>query len=102
MAQQRRISRRRKRALVGKRLPLLVSGPSAETDLLWEGRLQTQAEEIDGKTYLTRFPDGATPRPGDVGVVRITRSSDYDLFGELEQITRPAVRPVAELLPVLQ
>lgn len=102
MAIQRRISRRRTRKLVGQRLPVLVGGPSSETDLLWEGRLQTQAEEIDGKTYITRFPDGPTPRPGDVGTVRITRSSDYDLFGEIERITRPAAPPVAELLPVLQ
>ena len=102
MALQRRVSRRRNRARVGSRLPLLVTGPSPETDLLWEGRLQTQAEEIDGKTYLTRFPEGATPRPGDVGIVRVTRATDYDLFGEMEAITRPAARPAAELLPVLQ
>ena len=102
MALQRRISRDRNRARVGSRLPLLVTGPSRETDLLWEGRLQTQAEEIDGKTYLTRFPEGATPRAGDVGVVRVTRAADYDLFGEVERITRPAARPAAELLPVLQ
>lgn len=102
MALQRRISRRRKRALVGQRLPLLVGGPSAESALLWEGRLQTQAEEIDGKTFLTRFPDGAIPRPGDTGIVRITRSSDYDLFGELERITRPATRAAMDQLPVLQ
>ncbi len=102
MALQRRISRQRNRAVVGQRLPLLVGGPSVETGLLWEGRLQTQAEEIDGKTFLTRFPDGATPQPGDLGIVRITRSSDYDLFGELERITRPAPRAAADLLPVLQ
>ena len=102
MALQRRISRRCKRTLVGQQLPILVSGPSTETDLLWEGRLQTQAEEIDGKTFLTRFPDGASPQPGDIGIVRITRSSDYDLFGELERVTRPAARAAADLLPVLQ
>lgn len=102
MAIQRRVSRRRKRLLVGQRLPVLVSGPSSETDLLWEGRLQTQADEIDGKTYITRFPDGSTPQPGDVATVRITRSSDYDLFGEVERISRPAMPPAAELLPVLQ
>jgi ribosomal protein S12 methylthiotransferase len=102
MARQRRISRRGKRALVGQRLPLLVGGPSAETDLLWEGRLQTQAEEIDGKTFITRFPDGARPRAGDIGMVKITRATDYDLFGEVERITRPAAARAAEALPVLQ
>lgn len=103
MALQRRISRRRKRALVGQRLPLLVGGPADETDLLWQGRLQTQAEEIDGKTYLTRFPDGALPQPGDLGTVRITRSTDYDLFGEIERIDVPAASlPPGPSLPVVQ
>ena len=102
MALQRRISRRRKRLLVGQRLPLLVSGPSSETDLLWEGRLQSQAEEIDGKTYITKFPDGAKPHPGDLGTVRITRAGDYDLFGEIECITKPASGPPINPLPVLQ
>ena len=102
MALQRRISRRGKRALVGQRLPLLVAGPSAETDLLWEGRLQTQAEEIDGKTFITRFPDGAVPRAGDLGVVRITRAADYDVFGEVESITRPAALAESRGLRVLQ
>ncbi len=102
MALQRRISRRRKRSLIGERLPVLVGGPSAETELLWEGRLQTQAEEIDGKTFITGFPDGSTPRPGDVGIARITRSSDYDLFAEIEQITRPAAAAAPTPLPVLQ
>ena len=95
MALQRRISRRRKRDLVGRRMEVLVSGPSQETELLWEGRLQTQAEEIDGKTFLTRFPEGSRPAPGDMGVVRITRSSDYDVFGTVERITRPAAQPNA-------
>ena len=102
MALQRRISRRRQRLLVGQRLPLLVSGPSSETDLLWEGRLQSQAEEIDGKTYITKFPDRATPQPGDLGTVRITRAGDYDLFGEIERITKPASGPPINPLPVLQ
>ncbi len=101
MALQRKISRRGKRALVGQRRLLLVTGPSSETDLLWEGRLEGQAEEIDGKTYITRFPDGVTPQPGDFGIVRINRSSDYDLFGEVERITRPALRTNRDWFPVM-
>lgn len=88
MSDARAISRKRNRALVGQRLPILVSGLSSESDLLWEGRLQSQAEEIDGKTYLVDF-ECAPPNPGDIGVVRITKSSDYDLFGVLESVTRP-------------
>jgi ribosomal protein S12 methylthiotransferase len=112
MALQRKISRRRNRALVGQAFPILLSGPSPEHELLWEGRLQTQAEEIDGKTFVLDFPEGEAPRPGDMGIVRITRAGDYDLFGALESIeprrTPPSGLPlttgVAALsqLPVLQ
>ncbi len=103
MAFQRKISRKRNRALVKQRFPILICGPAAESELLWEGRLQTQAEEIDGKTYLTEFAGDRFPTPGDIGEVRITRASDYDLFGVLERIVRPAAEtPSAEILPVLQ
>ena len=103
MALQRKISRRLNRARVGESFPILIKGPSVETDLLWEGRLQTQAEEIDGKTYITEFADGV-PKTGDFGEIRITRATDYDLFGRLEQV-HPSKEPVkAEpvALPVLQ
>ena len=93
MALQRRISRRRKRELVGREMEVLVAGPSEETELLWEGRLQTQAEQIDGKTFLTRFPESSQPAPGDIGVAKITRSADFDLFAEVVRVTRAAASP---------
>ncbi len=43
MAIQRRIARARNKALVDREFPVLVEGVSSETDLLWEGRLPTQA-----------------------------------------------------------
>ncbi|MBI1353375.1 MAG: 30S ribosomal protein S12 methylthiotransferase RimO [Acidobacteria bacterium] len=105
MALQRKISKGRNRALVGKRLPILVGGPSSETELLWEGRLQSQAEEIDGKTFLTDFECGEA-QPGDLGTVRITRATDYDLFGVLESVQSRAPRPqpsaAVTALPILQ
>jgi hypothetical protein len=76
--------------------------------LLWEGRLPGQAEEIDGKTYITEFA-GDVPRPGDFGEILIAKASDYDLFGTLERVDpapapRPPVARAAEpvLLPILQ
>ena len=39
MAIQRKIARARNRALVGAEVPVLVEGPSPETDLLWTARL---------------------------------------------------------------
>lgn len=85
MAIQRKISRRRNHDLVGRCLPVLITGPSKETDLLWEGRLAGQAEEIDGKTYITDFSCGV-PNPGDFGTIKVTQASDYDLYGCLESV----------------
>ena len=107
MAIQRKISRGRNRERVGQRLPILITGPSKETDLLWEGRLATQAEEIDGKTYITEFA-GEIPRPGDFGTIRITRASDYDVFGCLESVSERALPKTAmnarqpAVLPILR
>ena len=99
LAIQRRISRARLRGFVGQTLPILVEGPSRETDLLWEGRLATQAAEIDGKTYINDV-EGAPPQPGAFGHIRITESRDYDLIGTL-LAERDHPRP-ASILRVLQ
>ncbi len=82
MAIQRRIARARNRAMVGRELPMIVEGLSQETDLLWEGRLATQAPEIDGVTLINDF-EGAEPRQGEIRRLRITESHDYDLVGTL-------------------
>jgi ribosomal protein S12 methylthiotransferase len=82
MALQRRISRARNLEMIGHEADVLVSGPSSETDLLWEARLATQAPEIDGVCYINDFGD-APPRPGEIRRMRITEAHDYDLVGEL-------------------
>ena len=43
LATQRKISKARNKRLVGQEVSILVEGPSTETDLLWEGRMPTQA-----------------------------------------------------------
>ena len=48
MGLQAKISRRKNRGMVGERQPVLVEGKSAESDLLWQGRLESQAPRIDG------------------------------------------------------
>jgi ribosomal protein S12 methylthiotransferase len=82
MAVQRKIARARNRKLVGSEATVLVSGLSAETDLLWEGRMPTQAPEIDGVTLINDF-EGGEPRPGQMRSLRITEAHDYDLVGTL-------------------
>jgi ribosomal protein S12 methylthiotransferase len=84
MALQRRISLDANRKLIGKELPVLVEGPSEETELLWRGRLATQAPEIDGICYINDFgPSSETPQPGEIRLLRVTQAHDYDLIGEL-------------------
>ncbi|HUE22327.1 MAG TPA: 30S ribosomal protein S12 methylthiotransferase RimO [Bryobacteraceae bacterium] len=82
MALQRKIARARNRKLVGSEATVLVSGLSSETDLLWEGRMPTQAPEIDGVTLINDF-EGGEPRPGEMRRLRITEAHDYDLVGTL-------------------
>ncbi len=103
MAIQRKIARARNRAFVGAELPVLVEGRSQETDLLWEGRLSTQAPEIDGVTLINDF-EGAEPRPGEIRRLRITESHDYDLVGTLLASTEAMVpllsAPLVQISPM--
>ena len=82
MALQRRISRAKNRTMRGSEFPVLVEGPSAETDLLWQARMATQAPEIDGVTLINDF-EGGEPKPGEIRRIRITEAHDYDLIGTL-------------------
>jgi ribosomal protein S12 methylthiotransferase len=94
MAIQRKISRKRNRAMIGQEVSVLVSGLSQETDLLWEGRMSTQAPEIDGVTLINDF-EGAEPRPGEIRRLRITEAHDYDVVGTLLPGTEPAPKIAA-------
>jgi ribosomal protein S12 methylthiotransferase len=82
MAIQRKIARRRNRALVGREVPVLVEGTSQETDLLWSARMSTQAPEIDGVTLVNDF-EGREPQAGEMRTLRITEAHDYDVVGTL-------------------
>jgi ribosomal protein S12 methylthiotransferase len=86
MALQRKISRRRLRALVGKSLPVLVEGRSPETEWLFRGRLESQAPEIDGQVLINDF-EGPEPQPGEFRWATITAAGDYDLIARLEART---------------
>jgi ribosomal protein S12 methylthiotransferase len=77
---QRKISRERHEAMVGKELAVLVEGVSAESEYLLEGRWYGQAPGIDGVTYLA---DGQVPA-GSLVRARVTQASDYDLAATLE------------------
>jgi ribosomal protein S12 methylthiotransferase len=83
MKEQRKISRRRNRARVGSTVRVLFEGASQETDLLWQGRSETQAPDIDGCVLINDAPEGVAPAPGDFVNVLITGAHEYDLVGEI-------------------
>jgi ribosomal protein S12 methylthiotransferase len=89
MAIQRKIARTRNRGLVGSEAAVLVEGVSDETDLLWEGRMSTQAPEIDGIAMINDF-EGEAPRSGEIRRLRITEAHDYDVIGTLLPPTEAA------------
>jgi ribosomal protein S12 methylthiotransferase len=83
MRLQQSISRKSRALLVGRRFDLLVEGPSEETPLLWEGRTEHQAPEIDGKVYINDFGPFDQLTPGQFYQCEITESQDYDLVGRI-------------------
>ena len=52
-----------KQQWVGRELVLLAEGESEETPMLWEGRTQFHAPEIDGKVYINDFGDLEASKP---------------------------------------
>ncbi len=86
MAIQKRISERKLKTRVGKRYTALLEGPSKESELVWEARLEGMAPEIDGKLYITDIEapgEGVSPDPGDIVTVEITEAHAYDLVGRV-------------------
>lgn len=83
MKEQSRIARRKNRAMVGRQLRVLLEGKSKQSDLLLEGRTESQAPEIDGSVLINDMPEGTQARPGDFVTVEITEALDYDLVGRI-------------------
>jgi ribosomal protein S12 methylthiotransferase len=83
MKDQARVSKKKNKARVGETVRVLFEGAAAETDLLWQGRMETQAPDIDGCVLINDAPEGCRPEPGDFVHVRITEAQQYDLVGEI-------------------
>jgi ribosomal protein S12 methylthiotransferase len=92
MSVQRRISKKKNQALIGRELEVLVEGPSEDSELVMVGRHPGQAPDIDGQVYLS----GGPVLPGDLCRVTITQAGDYDLVGEVhEQGVESLPQPMA-------
>jgi len=104
MAIQQKVSRRNLRAKVGKTFTAMLEGPSKDTDIVWEARLEGMAPEIDGKVFITEIAgvtDAAQlPPAGTMARVEITEARDYDLIGRAVEIisTNDAIPQDAQIL----
>jgi len=80
---QQRISKKAKAAWVGREVEVLVEGESEETPLLWEGRSQLHAPEIDGTVYINDFGPFETLTAGRFYRCEISESHDYDVVARV-------------------
>jgi ribosomal protein S12 methylthiotransferase len=87
MKLQQAISKRAKQQWVGRELVVLDEGESDETPLLWEGRTQFHAPEIDGKVYINDFaelgPSVTALEPGRFYKAQITEAHEYDVVARI-------------------
>jgi ribosomal protein S12 methylthiotransferase len=83
MKAQAKISARRNKARIGQTLRVMFEGESKESEWLWQGRLETQAPDIDGCVLINDAPDGFAPSRGDLVNVLLTEAQEYDLVGRM-------------------
>lgn len=83
MKEQAKISKQLNKQKIGKTFPVIFEGLSQESDLLFQGRLEGQTQEIDGYILINDMPDDFEPKIGKVYQVKITEAHAYDLVGEI-------------------
>jgi ribosomal protein S12 methylthiotransferase len=83
MKEQAKIAKRKHQTMIGKRVRVIFEGESTESDLLWQGRMETQAPDIDGCVLINDAPEGFAPSLGDLVNVLITEAQQYDLVGRI-------------------
>jgi ribosomal protein S12 methylthiotransferase len=87
MLRQQKISAQKNRRLLGQTLDVLVDGAGTLEDgkgrevPIYAGRTYRQAPEVDGMVFV-KPPKGKELATGDVVKVRITESTEYDLWGK--------------------
>jgi ribosomal protein S12 methylthiotransferase len=79
MSLQKKIATKRNRSRRGQRFEVLVEGPHPESEWLLEGRLASQAPEIDGSVILN---DGRAD-PGTFVTCEVTEAHAYDLVARI-------------------
>lgn len=79
VALQSEISSELNQQLIGRSIPVLIEGPSPETDLLLKGRTATMAPDVDTQVLINKG-EGVI---GEIMPVLITEAYSYDLVGEI-------------------
>src|SRR5207302_735899 len=83
MKEQAKIAKRKHDAMIGQTVRVMFEGESNESELLWQGRMETQAPDIDGCVLINDAPEDLIPRPGELVNVLITKAQAYDLVGRI-------------------
>lgn len=86
MRLQKGLSKKAKQQWVGRTMQVLIEGESTETPLLWEGRSQFHAPEIDGTVYINDFGPLEGITPGRFYECEITEAHDYDVVARLVSV----------------
>jgi ribosomal protein S12 methylthiotransferase len=81
VAAQAEIALEKHEAMVGEVFPVMIDGLSAESEHLLEGRLESQAPDVDGKVFLTN--PGRGLHPGQIVPARIVQATEVDLVADL-------------------
>jgi len=68
--------------MIGRTVEVLLEGESDESDLLLQGRMETQAPEIDGHVLINDAGERQLTA-GQFYDVEITDSLEYDLIGRV-------------------
>ena len=82
MKRQSKVSKAKLAGLVGRTAEVLLEGRAEESDLLLQGRMQTQAPDIDGHVLINDVGD-TDAAPGGFYEVEITESLEYDVIGRI-------------------
>ncbi|MGB7068017.1 MAG: 30S ribosomal protein S12 methylthiotransferase RimO [Pyrinomonadaceae bacterium] len=81
MKEQAKISKQINKAKIGSIYKVIFEGLSQESDLLFQGRLEGQTQEIDGYILINDMPEELEPQVGAIYDVLITEAHEYDLVG---------------------
>ena len=78
---QNEIAESKNRKLLGREVEVLIDGISSESEYMLEGRLKTQALDIDGKVLTSE----GTAQVGEMVRIMLEQNFEYDFIGRIVQ-----------------